>query len=235
MAGRCDEWFERAVSAPAGGAGRGSARTGRADRGAGRGDRGDRPRDAGRRKRLLALRGVGPTTATALVAALGTGESFARRAAVCGRRGLDSQAPRYRRQGAHPRHQQARRCLSAAAVGSRSSRGGAHCERQGRPLSRWINAVARPQTQQRRDGGAGQQDRAHGLGADSATTSITTRQVSSDGHCYVETDQPVVTGDTYPRLRRNLIDGEQVEPALAKPVFRGGRKARVSAGESARE
>lgn len=56
-------------------------------------------------QRLMTLKGVGPTIATALVAALGAGEGFARGRDFCGDPRIDTQTPWHGRQGAHPGYQ----------------------------------------------------------------------------------------------------------------------------------
>ena len=69
-------------------------------------------------QRLMTIPGIGPLTATALVAAVSDAERVQERPAVCGLARVGA-APAYHRwEGAFARHQQARRYLSAQAPGA---------------------------------------------------------------------------------------------------------------------
>ncbi|OTP77254.1 IS110 family transposase [Caballeronia sordidicola] len=84
-------------------------------------------REDARSRRLMQLRGIGPTTASALLASLGAGHDFRNGRQVAAWLGLTpGQTAAVARQGKAGQYHEGRRRLSAQSAGARSSR--RHCE-----------------------------------------------------------------------------------------------------------
>ena len=112
-------------------------------------------------RRLTAIPGVGPLTATAAVAKVGNARQFPNARALGAFVGLVPQPALQRRQDRAGRHQQARRPLPAHAADSRGACGLAHrgaARGPAQPLGERAQTKTR---RQRGRGGTGQQERPH--------------------------------------------------------------------------
>jgi hypothetical protein len=188
--------------------------------------------------RLQQLRGVGPITATAVVAAVGGGEQFASGRQMAASLGLTprqhSSGGRERLLGISKRGDAYLRCLLIHGARAVIRTAGRKDDR----FSQWVTTLAArrhtniPTWQRRR----WPTRRRASPGPCSGITQITSRI----GRCdtvprlsYPLTAVP--TGALQPRLQSKPNDGEQVEPAPAEPGNVQVREARKSSGEQARE
>jgi transposase len=116
-------------------------------------------------KKLAQIPGIGPITASALVASSWGCEEFRERTAAVGLAGIGPQATLQWRQAVASGHQQARRYLFAHTADPRCSGGDTGSRAQGELCAKLAGAADRPAQQKRRGSGLGEQERPHRLGA----------------------------------------------------------------------
>ena len=167
-------------------------------------------------QRLQQLRGVGPITATALVATLGSGEQFTKGRDFSVSLGLTpkqhSTGGKERLLGISKRGDPYLRKL--LVHGARAVIYAAK-DKDDR-LSQWVMRPGESPAHERGNGGAGEQDRANGLVDDSKRYGL--RAGAGGQPAWVnDKTQPFDRRSLQQRLQSILSDGEQVGPAPAKP------------------